>query len=157
VAYDALAGTASVRTVAFEVPDAEGDRLRLSSLVVVNRVEKLTPADQQVKNPLQFGEAMLYPSLGAPFRKSTMQAVGFFFSVYGTAAAASNATIEVQQGSRAVARTTSVLPAPDASGRIQHAGAVPLQSLAAGSYALKVTVGDGVASDSRVAPFTVVE
>jgi hypothetical protein len=157
VAYDAIAGTASVRSASFEVPNSEDDRLRLSSLVIVNRAEKLTAAEQQASNPLHFGETILYPSLGAPFRKSAMPAVGFFFSAYGKGAAARTATIEVQQNGRTVAKTSSPLPAPDAAGRIQHAGALPLQGFAPGSYILKVALEDGTASASRAASFTVVE
>ena len=54
-------------------------------------------------------------------------------------------------------RVTADLPAPDANGRIQYAGALPLQSFAAGSYRLKVTALTGTTSDSRQAAFTVTE
>ena len=42
VAYDALAQTASTRVARFEVPKANPQGLRLSSLMVVGRAEKLT-------------------------------------------------------------------------------------------------------------------
>jgi VWFA-related protein len=159
VAYDAVARTASVRSTEVEVPRAAPDGPRLSSLVLVSRAEKLTAAEQKEgKNPLHFGEAILYPSLGTPFHKSATPAVGFYFALYGAnAAAVPRATIEVQQGSRVVATTTSPLPAPDAAGRIQHAGAVPLKSLAPGTYTMKVSVGEGPAAQTRTASFTVAE
>ena len=159
VAFDAVARTASVRSAEVEVPGGEADGVRLSSLVLVGRVEKLTPAEQEKgKNPLHYGEAILYPSLGTPFHKSATPAVGFYFAVYGrNAAALQRATIEVHQGSRVVANTTSPLSAPDATGRIQHAGAVPLKSLAPGAYTMKVSVGEGRALQARTASFTVAE
>jgi VWFA-related protein len=159
VAYDALAKAASVRSFALEIPPADPGRLRLSSLMLVSRAEQLTPEEQQdTRNPLHFGEAILYPNLGTPLRKSLLPAVGFFFSVYGKdVAAAKSATIEVARGGQVVARTTSELPAPDASGRIQHAGALPLKGFTPGEYRLKVSVSDGRSVESRDASFTVVE
>jgi VWFA-related protein len=157
VTYDALAHAASVRTSRFEVPRAEEGHPRLSSLVLVSRAEKLTAEEQSQKSPLHFGEAMLYPSLGLPFRKSAVPAVGFYFSVYGKGASAGKATVEVRQGAKVVARTTFDLPAPDASGRIQHAGALPLKAFAPGDYALSVSVGEGASALRREAEFTVVE
>ena len=159
VAYDALSASASVRSFALEIPPADAEHLRLSSLVLVNRAEQLRPEEQRdTRNPLHFGEAILYPNLGTPLRKSLLPAVGFFFSVYGKdVAAAKTATIEVARGGQVVARTTSELPAPDPTGRIQHAGALPLKGLAPGEYRLKVSVSDGRSVESRDASFTVVE
>jgi VWFA-related protein len=157
VTYDALARVASVRTAAFEVSKADAG-LRLSSLVLVSRAEKLSSEERSQKNPLHFGEVMLYPSLGLPFRKSAVPAVGFFFSVYGKdAAAMRKAKIEVQQGGKVVAQSVVDLPAADATGRIQHAGAIPLKPLSPGDYALRVSVGEGGSAVGREASFTVVE
>jgi hypothetical protein len=50
------------------------------------------------------------------------------------------------------------LPAPDATGRIQHAGTLPLHTFAPGSYELRLTLLAGAERlASRVAPFTVAE
>jgi VWFA-related protein len=159
VAADAIAQTASVRLAEFDVASAAQDGLRLSSLMLVSRAEKLTPAEQKdTKNPLHFGEVILYPNMGAPFRKATQQPLGFYFTAYGKQVGnAHNATLEVVQGQRVLARTTSELAAPDAAGRIKHAGALPLTSLAPGSYSLRVSVNDGTTTQVREAPFTVTE
>jgi VWFA-related protein len=158
VAYDAIARTASVRTEAFEVASAEGDRLRLSSLVLVSRAEKLTAAEQKERKPLHFGEVYLYPSLGAPFKKSAVPALGYFFSVYGKDTPTTRtATIEVQEGSRTLVRSPSALAPPDAEGRIQHAGTLPLRSFKPGSYTLRVSIGEGGSVQTREARFTVVD
>jgi len=47
------------------------------------------------------------------------------------------------------------LPAPDASGRIQHVLGLPLAQFPAGSYEIRVTVQDDRGSDMRSAAFTV--
>ena len=158
VAYDAIAQTASTRTATFEVPKAVPDGVRISSLMVVSRAEKLTKEEQGGKNPLHYGEVMLYPNLGTPIRKSVAPVLGFFFSVYGQSAGpAPRATLEIQQGAKVVAKTTTELGARDAQGRSQNAGVLPLNSLAPGAYTLKVSVADGQGLQVREAPFTVVE
>ena len=158
VAYDAIAQTASTRMAAFEVPRADKERIRLSSLVVVSRAEKLTPAELTGKSPLHYGEVMLYPNLGTPLRKSVSPVLGFFFSVYGKGTAAGQrATLEIQQGSKVVGTTTTELGAPDAHDRSQNAGALSVGGLAPGAYTLKVSVPDGQGVQTREAAFTVAE
>jgi hypothetical protein len=78
--------------------------------------------------------------------------------VYGqNAASGQRATLEIQQGARVVAKTTTELGARNAQGRSQNAGVLPLNSLAPGSYSLRVSVADGPGVQVREAPFTVVE
>jgi len=159
VAYDVNSQAASVRVSTFDVPKADEEHARVSSLVLVNRAEKLEEAERNSGHPLHFGEAILYPNMGAPFRKSVQPAVGFYFAVYGPKGAAGvrSAAIEVRQGAKVVASTTAVLAAPDANGRIQHAGTVPLAGFSAGSYTMKISVGDAAAMETREASFDVVE
>lgn len=159
VAYDALSKKASVRTFPLEVAAVPAEGLRLSSLMLVSRADRLTPQEQKDgKSPLHFGEVILYPNLGVPLNRSLMPALGFYFAVYGKdLAGARKATIEVQQGGKSVVSTVADLAAPDATGRIQHAGTLPLKALASGDYTLKVSVSDGKQSESRVAAFTVTE
>ena len=159
VAYDAQAQKASVSTAALEVPASQEGRPRLSSIVLVGRAEKVSPTEAQSDSPLLYGETLIYPNMGEPFRKSTSTAVGFFFTVYGVkdAVPPAQATIEVYRGGQGAGRVTANLPAPDASGRIQYAGALPLQGFSAGSYTLKVTATTGTGFDSRQASFTVAE
>jgi VWFA-related protein len=158
VAYDAIAQTASTRTTTFEVPPAGAKGVRVSSLMVVSRVEKLSKEEQTGKSPLQFGEVMVYPNLGTPIRKSVAPVLGFFFSVYGLSAApGQRATLEIQQGGKVVARTTTDLGPPNAQGRSQNAGALPLGTIAPGAYSLRVSVPDGAGVQTREAAFTVAE
>jgi VWFA-related protein len=159
VAYDAQAQKASVTTAALDVPRSQEGRPRLSSIVLVGRVEKVSPTETQSESPLLYGETLIYPNMGEPFHKSTSTAVGFFFTVYGVkdAVPPPTATIEVYRGDQGAGRVTANLPAPDANGRIQYAGALPIQTFAAGSYTLKVTATTGQGVDSRKASFTVAE
>jgi hypothetical protein len=154
IAYDAVANKSSVSTAAVEVPAADGPRL--SSIVLIGRAEKVA-AGEQTDNPLYYGDTILYPNMGEPFRKSVNPALGFFFSVYGAKTPTPKATIEVYRGDQRAGQVTADLPAPDATGRIQYAGSLPLQGFAAGSYTLKVTTTGQTGSESRQASFTVAE
>jgi VWFA-related protein len=156
VAYDAVTEKASVSTTALEVPGGEQGGPRMSSLVLVGRAEKASPSEQS-DNPLFYGETIIYPNMGEPFRKATSQALGFFFTVYGVKDAGPKATIEVYKEGQRAGQVTADLPAPDATGRVQYAGALPLQNFAPGSYTLKVTASAAAGSDSRQASFTVTE
>jgi hypothetical protein len=84
--------------------------------------------------------------------------LGFFFSVYGLqSATVPRVTLEILQESKVMAKTSTDLRAPDARGRSQNAGALPLSSLAPGAYTLKVSVPDGQGVHTREAAFTLAE
>jgi hypothetical protein len=96
--------------------------------MLVGRVEKLSPSDT-TESPFRFGETLLYPSMGEPFRKAQSPALGFYFLVFGgsDSGGPKKATIEVYRADQPVGRVTADLPAADATGRIQYAGSLPLQ------------------------------
>jgi hypothetical protein len=135
VGYDAMAEKAGTSAATLDVPRPEEGRPCLSSVVLVGRAEKVTSAEQESGNPLFYGETVLYPNMGEPFRKSASPALGFFFTVYGVngAAGAAKAMIEVYRGGKPAGQVIQPLPAPDSTGRIQYAGALPLSSFPAGS------------------------
>jgi VWFA-related protein len=156
IGYDALSQKASVTTTVLDVPAVEQGRPRISSIVLVGRVEKVNASEGAASNPLYYGDTILYPSMGEPFHKSKNQAMGFFFTLYGMTASPTpaKAVVEVLRGDTPAGRVTTELPAPDASGRIQYAGALPLGSFAPGSYRLRVSAPG---MDARETPFTVAE
>lgn len=159
VAWDSVAQKSSVRTTTVDVPAFAEGELRLSSLMLVQKVDKLTPAEQARDNPLYFGETLLYPNMGQPFHKSRSQALGFYFTAYGPtgADAPRQALIELLQGGAVAAKLPLPLPAPDASGRIKHAASLPMAALLPGEYGLRVTVAAGSQTASRQATFVVAE
>ena len=159
VGYDAVSEKASVGTSRLEVLPSEPGRPRLSSVMVVGRAERVPAAEQQATNPLYYGETILYPSMGDPIHKSTSQALGFFFTVYGVDPAVSpaKAVLEVFRGDAPAGRVGTDLPAPDDRGRIQYAGALPLEGFAPGAYRLRVTASTSSGSVARETPFTVAE
>ena len=158
VAYDALAQQSAFGTASVEVPRVEPGRPELSSLVVVARAEKVPAGENTADNPLFFGDTILYPNMGQPIRRAGTQGIGFFFTVYGAGAnAPRQATVEVHRDGAIAGQVPAELPAPDAQGRIQYAGALPIQAFTPGRYTLKVRIGSGAAAQAREASFTVVE
>jgi VWFA-related protein len=157
VAHDAPSGKASLTTTHVDVPDANGSQLRMSSLTLLKRAEKLSAADQQAANPFHFGDVLIYPNLGEPVRKSASRQLAFFFTAYAAKGSSDKPTfiLEVISGGGTIGRTSGELPAPDAGGRIQYATALPLDGFPPGAYELKVTVKDARTSVSRSARFTV--
>ena len=136
-------------------PGASG--ATLSSLVVIDHVEQVPAAERDPKNPLYFGEMLVYPNLGDPLRKSVAKALGFYFTARGHANARKG-QLEVVRNGQVISSVPLDLPAPDASGLMQHAGTLSLQSFAAGVYEIRLTLlADNERLASRAASFTVAE
>jgi VWFA-related protein len=157
VAYDAAASAASVKSMPFEVPAPHASGAILSSLVVIDHVERVPAADRDPGNPLYFGEMLVYPSLGDPFRKSAVKALGFYFTARGSASARKG-VMEIVRSGQPMLRQPFDLPSPDATGLIHHALTVPTQGLAPGGYEVRVDLMAGTERlASRSASFTVAD
>jgi VWFA-related protein len=157
VAHDALSERASISRGRLEVEAMAERDLLLSSVALVQKVEELPPEERASGNPLVFGPAMLYPNLGAPFHKSATPNLGFYFTTYGGGGrpAPTEATIELLQSGRTLAKLPTALPKPDDRGHIQYAGALPIEELPEGDFTLRVSVTDGASIATREAAFTV--
>jgi hypothetical protein len=154
-AHDAISGKSSVTTRAFEVRSPDASALRLSSLVILKRAEKLLPENKKQNNPFQYGEILVYPNLGEPLNKSTDKQLAFFLTAWPSAGSRNplKLTIEIRQG-RTLSRALIDLPPPDNTGRVQYANAVPLDKVGPGKYELRATVSDGVNSTIRSRQFS---
>jgi VWFA-related protein len=155
IAHDAPSAKASMHRIPLEVA-AEGEsKLSLSSVIIVGSASQ-APANRQADNLFVAGDLLLTPNLGAPIRKSASKQLPFFFTVRpAKGGAAPTAELEILQSGNSLAKLPLPLPAADASGRIQFASALPLDSLSAGSYELKISVSDAKSAVSRSAAFTV--
>lgn len=156
IAYDQRSGKGSIKQAAVEVPAADASSVRVSSLALLQRAEKLSDADKKMDNPFHFGDILVYPNMGRPLSKSGSKQLPFFFTVYtakGTTATP-KLTLKVLKGGKQLAAGSPVLPAPDPNGQIQYASALPLDGFQPGSYVLEITVSDGRSSASRSVQFT---
>ena len=151
IAYDAPTKKASLRETTIEVPDTDETLLRLSSISLINRIEQ---TKEKLDSPFQLEGIMVYPNLGDPIKKS-VQKQGFFFTVYPVKGKvdATKLNLELTSGGKSFANFPLKLTAPDATGRIQFASALPLESLTPGVYELKITVKDGTTTVTRSTSF----
>jgi VWFA-related protein len=156
-AYDAPSNKISLRNDSFDVLPSDATKLRLSSLIILKRADRLTAEEQKQANPFHYGELLIYPNLGEPIGKAAMKQLPFFFNVYVAQGvkAAPKLEIAVLQKGQKLARIQSELPAPDAAGLIPFASALPLDSFQPGSYELQITVSDSTGSVARKIAFTV--
>ncbi len=157
-AYDATTGRAGVTTAIVSVPAPSVPGPRLASVVLVKRAERLSAADQQQNaSPFRFGELLLYPNLGEPVRKSAAKELVLLLTVYPSAGsqAPPRLTVEIAQGPRSLGKFPVELPAPDATGRIQHASTIPLEKLQPGDYDLRLTAADAAGQATRTERFTI--
>ncbi|HEV8486807.1 MAG TPA: VWA domain-containing protein [Blastocatellia bacterium] len=156
-AYDSFSNKASVQTCSLEAPGGSQANLRLSSIVILKRAERLTAEDKKIANPFHFGEVLIYPNTGEPLRKSATKQLTYFFTVYTPqgSTAAPKLTLEVQQNGKSMGQASIDLPAPDASGQIQYASAIPIDSFPPGAYELKVTVSLGTNRATRSGAFVI--
>ena len=157
VVHDALNQKAGTATATFAVPEVKPGTLVASSLLIVRRSEKVPASERGGDNPLYFGDLLLYPNLGEPLKKSADKTLTFFMRIDPAPGSAPTAALEILQKGQSLAQLPMDLSKADASGRISHAGQLPLASFPPGEYVLRVTVSQGAQKQVRDAPFTVVE
>ncbi|HEX6622782.1 MAG TPA: VWA domain-containing protein [Pyrinomonadaceae bacterium] len=154
--HDAVAGKTGVSSGSLEVSGG-GEKLRMGSLAILKRAEKLSPEEQKQNNPFHYGEVLVYPNLGEPIRKATAGQLAFFLTAYTARPSSSppKLMLEIKQRGRTLSRAQIDLPAPDAAGRIQFANALPIDKLQPGEYELSATATDGATSVTRVKRFVI--
>src|ERR1044072_6976068 len=157
IAYDGPAGKASVRSTNVEIPPADESKLRLSSVVVLKRAERITAEEMKRDKPFQFGELLVYPNLGEPIPKSQVKQLTFFVTAWPAKGSADSLKIavEILQNNHKVGQTSAQIPQADAHGRTNEDSAPPLDGFQPGVYELKITVRDSKTSVSRSTQFTV--
>ena len=156
IVYDAPTAKASVRYATVEVPKVDPAKVRVSSLVIVKRGEKVGP-DEPKSGPLFVNDVLLYPNLGEDISKANKE-VGFFFTVYpGTAETKPEAVLELIENGRPLAQLPLPLDAADASGQIQQVGRLPLAAIPAGTYELRVIVKQGAQQVTQSAKLRVAD
>ena len=149
VVHDALAGKSTVRLATVELPKSEPGTLRMSSLILVKRGEKVPDQDRRSENPLLVKDVILYPNLGEPVSKASKEA-GFYFAAYpASGGPAPEASLQILLNGKLIAQLPIPLATVDASGRIQQTGRLPLAQLTPGTYDLRAVVKQGAEQVSR--------
>jgi len=157
IAYDAPLRKADVRKISLEVPLVDESKLRLSSVVVLSRAERITANEQKKDQPFYFGELVVYPNLGEPILKSVTKQLAYFLTAWPAKGGVEPLKLvaEIVQNKRSIAQTSAQLPAADDQGRIKYASALPLDGFQPGTYELKVTVTDNRTIATRSTQFKI--
>ncbi len=143
VVHDAPSGRSSVRFATVEVPPAAPEKLRMSSLILVRRAEKVSEKERRAENPLLVDDLVLYPNLGEPVSRSATE-VAFYFVAYPTAGGPPpNAFIELLQNGNPMTTIPLPLRAADKAGRIRQLARLRLDRVAPGTYELRAVVSQG--------------
>jgi VWFA-related protein len=157
IVYDAVAAKASARVSTLEVhPPGDPSGVRVSSLMIVRRSERVPAAERNAANPLFYGDVVLYPNLGEPLQKGTDKELTFAATIYPSATpGALQASLELLQNGTPLGQAPVQLPQLDASGRVQYVGRLPVEGLAPGVYELRLLVTDGKTRQARSAAFRI--
>lgn len=157
IAFDAPLRKAEVCKTILEVPRVNEEKLRLSSVVVLSRAERITADEQKKDQPFYFGELVVYPNLGEPILRSVTKQLAYFVTAWPAKGGEKSLkiTAEIVQNSRSIAQTSAQLPAADDNGQIKYVSALPLDGFEPGAYELKVTVTDNSTRVSRLTQFRI--
>lgn len=153
VVHDALGPRAGVARMPLEVPSDSG--LRVSSLVIVSRTERLMSGELDADNPLQVRDRLIYPNLGEPLRRRRGDTVAFYVTIVPSGAEPVEARLHVIQAGHVVAELPVPLEAADASGRLQQVSQIPAGGLGTADYQFRLVVKQGAAQQVREAGFRV--
>jgi VWFA-related protein len=152
---DGQGSRTSARVSTLQVPSPD-EKARVSSVVLVGKVEQAGEGLRDTTNPLYVGDLLLYPRAGEPFRKAVDRELTFFYAIYPRDGADRIAAdVSLRRNGRELARIPTELPAADAAGRIAQVSRLPLAPLTPGTYELAVTVRAGDALAERSAFFRV--
>jgi hypothetical protein len=160
IVYDARAKKAGARVVRFDVPEPAGKAMQLGSLVLVRRSEPWDPKEERTDHPLRYENLLLVPNLGEALSRAHDKAVSFYAAaLLPEEAPLPDAEMEVSR--RGEAAATARLPLerafPDAAGRVQFVGQLPLDALPPGAYELRLMVSCGDQRETRTTQLMVTD
>ena len=158
IVYDTPSGKSSVRFTTVEVPKADAGALRMSSLVIVGRAEKLPPQERRTDSPLRVGDYVVAPNLGEPVSRRAKE-VSFMFKIYPKQPGpAPEAILILVSNGAPLAQLPLAAGAGDERGTALNVnGRLPIEQLAPGTYELRAVVKQGTTQLSRTATLRITE
>lgn len=155
IVQDTLAQRASARLSTLSVPTGSTGHMTASTLVVVQRAERVAVADRRSELPFYYGDVLLYPNAGEPLRAGRDTELTFYFAFYRGSGDDPAATLEILHSGRTVASLPIELPRTMPQGRIQHVGTLPIDKFPSGTYQLRLRLQSGGSEELRDAFFTI--
>jgi hypothetical protein len=131
--------------------------VRLGSLMLVDRVTRLPVTREADASPLQLGEAMMVPALTPVHQRGAGRNLAFFVEGVMAPNNSPQADVEIVAGDRSVATLTLKADKADSMGRWSVFGQLPLATVPAGEYLLRLGVTAEGQRIVREAAFRIVE
>jgi hypothetical protein len=130
--------------------------LGLSSILVVKRVDQLTPENQTADDPLNYQGSKIVPFINEIALPSKGGVLPIHLTIY-PAAAEKPATLELlfRQGEQLISSATIELKAPDNQGRIPYLATIPLDNFKPGRYELRTVARQGQSETEESIFFTI--
>jgi VWFA-related protein len=158
VVQDVLAQRASARLSTLTVPVISPAHVPASTLVVVQRTERIASSERRSNLPFYYGDMLLYPNPGDPFRIGHDAELMFYFSFYKGTGETPEATLEILHSGQALASVPVDMAAQTADqGRVQHVGKLPIDKFPVGTYELRLRLRSGTKEEVRNTFFTIAQ
>lgn len=155
VARDAAGTVASVRHLSFDSPETTAPGVRMSSVVLLQPAGGLVVRSEEsdADDPFVLDGVPLVPAL---IWKAPLAKLAFFVFVYPDPAQKEPPTLNLKlmKDGGAIGSVAAVLQPPDERGEIRYAAEVPVGSLAAGDYSLRLEAAQGTTTAAEAASFT---
>ena len=147
VVRDALSKRAETTTRQFLVANSDTLDGRTSSLVLVERGERLVSDGTAPDDPLVIGNIRLHPNMGRPIAPSDR--VLLYFTIADTPTTPIRATLVVLSGERTVLQVVVQMDEPDAAAVTRQLIQLPLTQLTTGDYIVRLHLASGSQHVSR--------
>lgn len=157
IVQDVIAQRASARLSTLTVPVMSPAHVPASTLVVVQRTERIATSDRRSNLPFYYGDLLLYPNPGDPFRVGRDAELMFYFSFYRRLGETPEATLEILHSGESLASVPVDMPELGAEGRVQHVGKLPIDKFPVGTYELRLRLRSGTTEDTRNTFFTIAQ
>ena len=157
IVHDATSDKASARFVTIEESQLDPAALRASDLVLISGAERVAKADQRPSNPFQAGNAAVSESRRAAQEEHNAGAGVLLHGVSTRKIRSCRPRCKSLQNGAQLATLPLIIYPRSASGRVQQVSRLPVGSLAAGAYDLRVVLSDGRQQIARSTPFRIVD
>jgi VWFA-related protein len=147
----------SARRAVLIVPPAPAGRLRLSSLTLIKRVDRVAAESADSGSPFWFKDGRIVPNLGDPIQAGPGVELPVYLVVYSASgeAAPPQLTLEFLADGQTIARAQPELPGPDEQGVIAYIAKVPADNFKPGRYQIRAVVRQGQQAAEENTFFTV--
>lgn len=157
VARDNETDQRSARRAALIVPTTPPNVLRLSSVVLVKRVEHISAASaNDAESPLRVEGSRIVPNLNDPVERQPGGALNLYFVIYPAPAdAALQLMVEILQDGAPVARATPEVKSAAKGAPIPYLASIPYENFKPGQYEARIVVRQGTQAAEEHTFFTI--